>query len=117
MLRLLDNPADAHVLAPLIEREILRRLLTGPHGGMVRQIGLADSGLSHVSRAIRWIRDNYAEPRPARTPPGSARTATRRPRRARMTSGTCPDPRPADPRRLTCARPTRAGASLPVKAG
>ena len=29
---------------------------------MVRQIGLADSGLSHVSRAIRWIRDNYAEP-------------------------------------------------------
>lgn len=62
MLRLLDNPADAHVLAPLIEREILWRLLTGPHGGMVRQIGLADSGLSHVSRAIRWIRDNYAEP-------------------------------------------------------
>jgi transcriptional regulator GlxA family with amidase domain len=29
---------------------------------MIRQIGLADSGLSHVSRAIRWIRDNYAEP-------------------------------------------------------
>ena len=62
MLRLLDNPADVHVLAPLIEREILWRLLTGPHGGMVRQIGLADSGLSHVSRAIRWIRDNYTEP-------------------------------------------------------
>ncbi|WP_405579644.1 AraC family transcriptional regulator N-terminal domain-containing protein [Streptomyces sp. NBC_01190] len=62
MLRLLDHPADAQVLAPLIEREILWRLLTGPHGGMIRQIGLADSGLSHVSRAIRWIRDNYAEP-------------------------------------------------------
>ncbi|MFE1958892.1 AraC family transcriptional regulator N-terminal domain-containing protein [Streptomyces sp. NPDC059479] len=62
MLRLLDRPADAHVLAPLIEQEILWRLLTGPHGGMVRQIGMADSGLSHISRAIRWIRDNYAEP-------------------------------------------------------
>jgi AraC-like DNA-binding protein len=62
MLRLLDNPADAAVLAPLIEREILWRLLTGPHGGMIRQIGLADSSLSHVSRAIQWIRDNYAEP-------------------------------------------------------
>lgn len=62
MLRLLDHPADAPVLAPLIEREILWRLLTGPHGGMIRQIGLADSGLSHVSRAIRWIRGNYAEP-------------------------------------------------------
>ncbi|HEY4024641.1 MAG TPA: AraC family transcriptional regulator [Pseudonocardiaceae bacterium] len=62
LLRLLDHPGDAPVLAPLIEREILWRLLTGPHGGLLRQIGLADSGLSHVSRSIRWIRDNYAEP-------------------------------------------------------
>jgi AraC-like DNA-binding protein len=62
MLRLLDHPSDAPVLAPLIEQEILWRLLTGPHGGMIRQIGLADSGLSHVTRAIGWIRDNYAEP-------------------------------------------------------
>jgi AraC-like DNA-binding protein len=62
MLRLLDHPTDAQVLAPLIEREVLWRLLTGPHGGMVRQIGLADSNLTHINRAIRWIRDNYAEP-------------------------------------------------------
>ena len=62
MLRLLDHPADAHVLAPLIEQEILWRLLTGPHADMIRQIGLADSDLSHVTRAIGWIRDNYAEP-------------------------------------------------------
>jgi AraC-like DNA-binding protein len=62
LLRLLDHPADAQVLAPLIEREVLWRLLTGPHGDMVRQIGLADSFLAHVSRAIRWIRENYAEP-------------------------------------------------------
>ncbi|MBB6551871.1 AraC family transcriptional regulator [Nonomuraea rubra] len=62
LVRLLDHPADAPVLAPLVEREILWRLLTGPHGGMIRQIGLADSSLTHVSRAIGWIRDNYAEP-------------------------------------------------------
>jgi AraC-like DNA-binding protein len=62
LLRLLDHPADAPVLAPLIEREILWRLLTGPHGSMVSQIGLAGSGLSHVNRAIGWIRDHYAEP-------------------------------------------------------
>ncbi len=62
LLRLLDAPADAGVLAPLIEREILWRLVTGPHGAMIRQIGLADSSLSHVSRAIRWIREHYAEP-------------------------------------------------------
>ena len=62
LLRLLDYPADATVLAPLIEQEILWRLLTGPNGDMLRQIGLADSGLAHVSRAIGWIRDNFAEP-------------------------------------------------------
>ena len=62
MLRLLDHAADVPVLAPMIEREILWRALTGPQGDTVRQIGLADSDLSNVSRAIAWIRDNYAEP-------------------------------------------------------
>ena len=62
LLRLLDHPADARVLAPLVEREILWRLLTGPQGATVRQIGLADSSTSQVGRVTRWIRDNYAEP-------------------------------------------------------
>lgn len=62
LLRLVDHPTDAPVLAPLIEREILWRMLTGPHGRMIRQIGLADSALSNVNRAIQWLRDNYAEP-------------------------------------------------------
>ena len=62
MLRLLGRPADAPVLAPLIEQEILWRVLSGPLGDALRQIGLADSDLSHVSRAIAWIRDNFAEP-------------------------------------------------------
>ncbi|TGD90780.1 AraC family transcriptional regulator [Mycolicibacterium sp. CH28] len=62
LLRLLEKPSDAPILAPLIEREIIWRLLTGPQGEAVRQIGLADSNLSYVSRAIGWIRDNYAEP-------------------------------------------------------
>src|SRR5690606_14582764 len=29
-------------------------------GAVVRQLGLADSNLVHVSRAVSWIRDNYA---------------------------------------------------------
>ena len=61
MLRLLDRPRDIPVLAPLIEREILWRLITGEQGAAVRQLGLADSGLTHVARAVRWIRDNYRE--------------------------------------------------------
>ncbi|KAA0116193.1 AraC family transcriptional regulator [Mycolicibacterium sp. P9-22] len=62
MVRLLEDPADAAVLAPLIEQEILWRLLRGPHAGVVAQIGSAGSGLVHINRTIRWIRDNYAAP-------------------------------------------------------
>ncbi|WP_328584356.1 AraC family transcriptional regulator [Streptomyces sp. NBC_00370] len=62
MLRLLDEPRDRAVLAPLIKREILWRLINGEHGATVRQLGLADSSLSHVSRAVRWIREHYAQP-------------------------------------------------------
>ena len=56
---LLDAPDDAAALAAGIEREILWRLVTGPQGATVRQIGLADSRLAHLGRAIRWIRAHY----------------------------------------------------------
>lgn len=50
------------MLAPLVKREILWRLITGEQGGIVRQLGLADSSLSHVARSVRWIREHYAQP-------------------------------------------------------
>jgi AraC-like DNA-binding protein len=62
LLRLLDRPEDIPVLARPIEREILWRLVNGAQGGTIRQIGLADSRLSQVARAIRRIRTGYAEP-------------------------------------------------------
>jgi AraC-like DNA-binding protein len=61
LLALLDAPADVAALAAGIEREVLWRLLTGPQGTAVRQIGLADSRLAHLTRAIRWIRAHYNE--------------------------------------------------------
>ncbi|EXG82044.1 AraC family transcriptional regulator [Cryptosporangium arvum] len=61
LVRLLDHPEDVPVLAPLIKREILWRLLTGEQGAMVRQLGLPDSNLSHIARAVRWLRANYTE--------------------------------------------------------
>jgi AraC-like DNA-binding protein len=61
LLALLDAPADAAALAAGVEREVLWRLVTGPHGPTVRQIGLADSRLAHLTRAIRWIRGHYTE--------------------------------------------------------
>jgi AraC-like DNA-binding protein len=61
LLALLDAPEDAAALAAGVEREVLWRLLTGPQGTTVRQIGLADSRLAHLARAIRWIRGHYKE--------------------------------------------------------
>jgi AraC-like DNA-binding protein len=47
------------VLAPLIEREILYRLLCGPRGEMLRQLALPSNQLSQISRAINLIREHY----------------------------------------------------------
>lgn len=62
MMRLLDRPQGAALLAPMIEREIVFRVLQGPQGDMLRQIARPDSRLSQVRRAIDWIRLHFVEP-------------------------------------------------------
>jgi AraC-like DNA-binding protein len=62
MVRLLERPDDRHVLAASIEREILWRLLTGPLAATAWQIGRADSTLTHIGRAVRWITDHPSTP-------------------------------------------------------
>lgn len=61
LLRLLDRPEEIPVLAPLIEREILYRLLRGPRGAMLRQLALPASQLSQISRAINVLRSRYEQ--------------------------------------------------------
>lgn len=56
---LLASPADIPVLAPLAEREILYRLMTGGQADRLRQIAMAESKLQQVNRAIGWIKRNY----------------------------------------------------------
>jgi AraC-like DNA-binding protein len=60
-VRLLDHPRDRAVLAPLVEREILWRLLCSEQGARLRQVGLADSRLSQIGRAMHWMREHYRE--------------------------------------------------------
>jgi AraC-like DNA-binding protein len=62
LVALLDRPEDIPVLAPLIEREILYRLITGPAAAMMRHIAMGNSSLARVSRIIAWIKAHYAEP-------------------------------------------------------
>jgi AraC-like DNA-binding protein len=62
LLDLLDAPQEAAVLAPLVLREITFRLLTGPQGARLRQIASAGAPAHRIARAIRWLRDHFAEP-------------------------------------------------------
>jgi AraC-like DNA-binding protein len=62
LLRLLDRPQDIPVMAPLLEQEVLYRLLVGPYGARLRQIALAESPSNKVAKAISWLRSNYASP-------------------------------------------------------
>ncbi|HEV7256275.1 MAG TPA: AraC family transcriptional regulator [Bosea sp. (in: a-proteobacteria)] len=59
LVRLLETPRDIAMLAPLAEREILYRLMTGEQAGRLRQIATSESRLQQVNRAIGWIKRNY----------------------------------------------------------
>jgi transcriptional regulator GlxA family with amidase domain len=60
-IRLLDQPRDLPVLGPIAEKEIVWRLMCSEQGHRLRQIGLADSRLSQIGRAMRWMRAHYRE--------------------------------------------------------
>jgi AraC-like DNA-binding protein len=62
MLRLMGKPDDIAALAPAYEREILFRVLQGPHGWMLREIAAPDTAMARVNQAIQWIRRDFAEP-------------------------------------------------------
>jgi AraC-like DNA-binding protein len=62
LVRLLDSPADLPVLAPLIERELLYRLLVGEQGARLRHVATAGSRSHQVSRAIDWLKSHYPQP-------------------------------------------------------
>jgi AraC-like DNA-binding protein len=62
MLRLIERPEDVAALAPAYERELLYRVLQGPHGWMLRDIAAPGTALARIGNAIRWIRLNFAAP-------------------------------------------------------
>ncbi len=62
LVELLDSPQDVGPLAPLVLREITYRLLTGPQGLRLRQIAAAGAPAHRIARAIRYLKDNFADP-------------------------------------------------------
>jgi AraC-like DNA-binding protein len=62
LLELLAQPGDAELLGPLVTEEILIRLLRSPIGVRVAQIGLAESSVHGVAKAVSWLRANFSQP-------------------------------------------------------
>lgn len=62
LVRLLDCPAEARVLLPLVSREIIYRLLIGDQGGRLFHLALAGGYTSHIARAVERLRHDFDQP-------------------------------------------------------
>lgn len=62
LVELLDEPESIAVLAPLIQREICFRLLTGSQAHRLRQIASTGSQGHRIANAIDWLKENYRKP-------------------------------------------------------
>jgi AraC-like DNA-binding protein len=56
---LLDNPKDIPVLAPIFTKEILYRVLQGPHGGALEQMAIEGNYTYRIRGVIEHIMNNY----------------------------------------------------------
>lgn len=62
LVRLLDRPADIPLYAPLYRKEILLRVLQGPHGFILGHSAFDGSNLSRVREVLAYIMKNYEKP-------------------------------------------------------
>jgi AraC-like DNA-binding protein len=62
LLELLETPEDIAFLSPLIQREIVYRVLRTPQADRLRAIATSGDLSQRTARAIAWLRANYAKP-------------------------------------------------------
>jgi AraC-like DNA-binding protein len=62
LVRLLDAPSDYAVLAPLVVREIVYRLLIGEQGDRLRQVAVIDGRVHRIAKAIEIIGKDRDKP-------------------------------------------------------
>lgn len=62
LVDLLGKEREIPILAPLIQREILFRLLTGEQGARLRQLAASGSRSQQIARTIEWMKQHFAEP-------------------------------------------------------
>jgi AraC-like DNA-binding protein len=62
LLGLLNTPQDIPFLSPLIQREIIYRILRSPEGQRLRAIATVGDQSQRTAKVIAWIRANYSKP-------------------------------------------------------
>jgi len=62
LVRLLDSPAEAPVLMPLITREIIYRLLVGEQGARLRHLAILGGYTPYIARAVERLRQDFDQP-------------------------------------------------------
>ncbi|HEY2289808.1 MAG TPA: AraC family transcriptional regulator [Thermoanaerobaculia bacterium] len=62
LARLLDAPAEARVLRPLITREIVFRLLMGEQGNRLRHLALLGGHTDRIAEAVERLRRDFDQP-------------------------------------------------------
>ena len=62
LTRLLDAPAEAPILLPLITQEIIYRLLMGEQGGRLRHLAILGGYTPHIARAVGRLRHDFDLP-------------------------------------------------------
>jgi AraC-like DNA-binding protein len=62
LLELVDTPEDIPYLGELVQREIVYRILRTPQAGRLRAIATNGDLSQRTTRAIAWLRANFAKP-------------------------------------------------------
>ena len=62
LVRLLDSPAEARFLTPLVTRGIVHRLLMGEQGGRLRHIAVLAGYTDRIARAVERLRRDFNQP-------------------------------------------------------
>jgi transcriptional regulator GlxA family with amidase domain len=61
LVALLAEPLLAPRLAPLVQQEIVIRLLTGPHGPQLLHLVTSGSPSQQIARAVAWLKQHFVE--------------------------------------------------------
>jgi len=62
LIDILAEEKDIPILVPIVQREIIYRLLVGDQGARLRQIASAGSQSHQIGQAIDWLKGNFTGP-------------------------------------------------------